>query len=217
MVGVRNINISQREFNYYKEWVETTQGKSVEEYIGILMKNKLEELKKEKGRCNQRSIILEKGKYIGSCTWKEESGHYKIYLRGNGVNIYYGFFESLYMAENELKRLFKNNEEEIIKIAKKQQEYYQKQHQQKIKPKVSDETFCIKAIHNKNGAKVLKFKKPFINPKTNKQQTQIVFSKNLLKYYKIKQIMEECKEVDDPIKILEYRGELEKRMNQALK
>lgn len=211
MVGIRNINISEKEFKYYKKWVEDTQNMEIQEYIAIIIKNKLEALKKQKGRCNQRSITLKKGKYKGSCTWKEESKSYKVYVRGDGINIYYGFFESLYRAEMELKHLFKTDEDELIQEAKKKQEYYKEEHRYTVKPKLTDHTGYIKAFYNKKGSIVVKFKESFINPKTNKKQTQIIFSKKLLSYFDkkgIKEIKKVCVEMDDPIEILEYREDL---------
>ncbi len=212
MVGIQNINISQRELNYYKDWVEQTQGKTINEYIGIIIKQKLDELKRQKGKCNQKSIVLEKGGYKGSCTWKEECKSYKVYLRGNGVNIYYGFFESLYKAENELKRLFKNDEQEIIEVARKEQKHYRKLQRYTNNPKVTDNTVCIKAIHNKKGSIVLKLYEPFINPVTKKKQSQIIFSKNLLQYFNKKQVIKECVKIDDSIRLIEYRDYLKNQI-----
>lgn len=212
MVGINNIDISQREFNYYKEWVERTQGISIEEHIGIIIKNKLQQLKQQKGNCNQRSIILEKGKLKGSCTWKDECKSYKIYLRGNGINIYYGFFESLYQAERELQSLFKNDEQEIIKKARKQQKHYRKLQRMTNNPKITDKTQCIKAIHNKKGSMVLKFHEPFINPVTKKQQMQITFGKNMLQYYNKKELVKAIASIDDPIELIEYKNDLINRL-----
>jgi len=216
MVGIRNLDITDAEFKYYKQWVEETHNTDVQHYISIQIKNKLQELKKLNGRCNQRSIILTKDGYKGSCTWKDECNAYKVYLRGNGINIYYGFFENLYNAERELKQLFKEDETGIVDKAKKQQKYYQEQNRFTTRPKISDTSYSIKAFHNKNGSMVIKFKKPFINPNTTKQQSQITFNKNWLQYFDKKEVMDVCVELDDPIEIIGYREDLIKKLNDEL-
>lgn len=215
MSGITNIQISNKEFKYYKQWVEETQNKNIQEYMAEQIQNKLKILKKQDGKCNQRSILLQKGDYKGSCIWNSKVQSYKIWLRNNHKSIHYGFFSNLYSAENELQRLFKNDEEQLLYVAKEQQQYYQLQHRLTTRPKLTDNTKNITRIDNCKQKMVFLFANSFTNPLTNKQQKQITWGKHWFKNFPKKQILDTCVKIDDPVEIIKYREDLKQRLKEA--
>lgn len=217
MVGVTKINISSREFKDYKEWVENTQEKSMQEYLAEQMKIKLQTLRKQEGKCNQRSIFLKKGEYKGSCVWRSWKNRYEIWVRSPERHITYGFFSNLYSAERELKRLFENDVENIETIAKKQQKHYRLQHRLKTRPRPTDNTLNISKMTNERGAVVFYFHEPFINPLTKKEQKLISWGKQWFKHYPKKLLINECIRIDDPVQMIHYRKDLKERLKTAKK
>lgn len=214
MPGITKIKISDREFKYYKQWVEETKGEDIRDYLAGQITMQLRTLKKQEGKCSQRSIQLQQGKYKGSCIWSTKNNCYKIYVRTKEYSMTYGFFSNLYSAERELQHLFENSEGTLWGVAKKQQKYYQVQHRLTTHPKLTDNTLNIRHIRANRGGFELLFNSPFINPFNNKQQKKIYWTKGWFKKYSKKQIIEECVRMDDPVQIIKYREELKQRLKE---
>ena len=199
MVGIPKINISDKELKYYKQWIKETQDKSIQEYVAEQIMNKLQTLKKQEGKCEQRSILLEKGSFKGSCVWNSHDICYKVYIRTSEHGIIYGFFSNLYYAELELQRLFENKEEDIWSVAKKQQKYYQLQHRLTTRPRITDNTKNIVKLEKGKVGVIFLFGESFINPITKKQQKGITFGKWCM---------------DDGAMIIQYREDLKQRLKE---
>lgn len=214
MPSIMGIEISNRELKYYREWVEGTQEKDIQEYLANQITHKLKTLRKQDGRCNQRSIQLEKGGYKGSCNWSSQDNSYKVIMRKNKRSITYGFFSNLYSAELELQRLFEEDIEDLWEVAKERQKYYQVQHRLKTRPKLTDNTFQILRIENKKHGLVFHFRNRFVNPITGKQQKMVSWSNGWFKIFDKKQILKECIKLDDPVEIVKYRGDLKQQLNE---
>lgn len=215
MVGIINIQISDREFKYYKQWVEETQNKNIQEYVAEQIQNKLKILKKQDGRCNQRSLLLQKGEYKGSCVWISNIQSYRVWLRDSIHSVVYGYFPNLYSAENELQQLFDNDEEQLWSVAKERQKYYQLQHRLATRPRLTDNTKNIIKIANCKQRVDILFANSFTNPITNKQQKQISWGKHWFKNFPKKQILDTCVKIDNPVEILRYREDLKQRLKEA--
>lgn len=215
MVGITKIQISDREFKYYKQWVEETQNKNIQEYVAEQIQSKLKILKKQDGKCNQRSLLLQKGEYKGSCVWNSNIQSYRVYLRDSIHSVVYGYFPNLYSAENELQRLFDNEEEQLVNVAKQQQKDYQLQHRLTTRPRLTDNTQNISQIYNGKQKVDILFANSFINPINNKQQKQISWSKSWFKNFPKKQILDTCVKIDDPVEIIKYREDLKQRLREA--
>jgi len=214
MGGITKIPISDTEFRKYREWVETTNDKSIQEVMAEQITQKLKMLRKEDGRCTQRSILLQKGEIKGSCTWDSVTNKYKVYVRSKKHNCYYGFFSNLFSAEQELQRLFKNDEEDIFSVAKKQQKYYQEQHRLDTRPRLTDKTINIKQIVKMKGGVLLLFGSAFVNPITKKEQKEISWAKSWFKPFSKKQVLDVCVDLDDGPEIILYREDLKERLKQ---
>lgn len=212
MVGITKIPIPDTEFRKYREWVETTNDKTIQEVMAEQITQKLKELRKQDGRCNQRSVFLQKGGIKGSCIWN--GSKYKVWVRNKQHNCYYGFFPNLFSAEQELQRLFENEEKDIFSVAKKQQKYYKQQHRLETRPRLTDNTIRISRIENSKREMVLFFDSAFVNPITKKEQKQIVWSKSWFKHFPKKGIINECVKMDDGPEIILYREDLKKRLKQ---
>lgn len=204
MVSIRN----NKQLKYFKEWVENTQDTDLPEYFHNHILKKLKELRMQEGRCNQRSLVLTKGKYKGSCMWRGWKNAYEICLRWGNTRITYGFFSNLYAAELELQLLFKEDESNLVDKARKQQKYYQIQNRLTMRPKLTDNTLHIQMITNSKQKLILRFKEFFINPITKKKQKSINWGDVWFKYFDKRHIIKECVRLDDPIEIINYREQL---------
>lgn len=214
MVGITKIPITKAEFKTYKEWVETTNDKTIQEVMAEQITQELKMLRKQDGRCNQHSIQLQKGEIKGSCTWYSRTNKYKVCVRNKQYRCYYGFFPNLFSAEQELQRLFKNDEDEILSVAKKQQKYYAKQYRLDTRPRLTDKTLNIKEISKDKGGVRLQFGSAFVNPITKKEQKNIYWGKSWFKHFSKKGILDECVKIDDGPKIIQYREDLKERIKQ---
>lgn len=214
MVGITKIPITDTEFRKYKEWVETTNDKTIREVMAEQITQKLKELRKHDGRCNQHSIQLQKGEIKGSCTWYSKINKYKVYVWNKQYRCYYGFFPNLFSAEQELQRLFENDEKDIFSVAKKQQKYYTQQHRLETRPRLTDKTLNIKEIFKDKGGVRLKFVSAFVNPITKKEQKNIHWGKSWFNQFSKKGILDECVKIDDGPKIIQYREDLKERLKQ---
>jgi hypothetical protein len=211
-----NLGLSDTELKYYKQWVELTQKGGIQEYETERIRQKLQSLRKQDGYCGQRVPILQKGEYKGSCSWSSRANSYKICVRTSEKTITYGFFSNLYSAEMELRRLFKNDEEELWDVARKQQKYYQLQHRLTTRPRLTDKTKNISNIFKKKGAILLVFSVPFVNPISSKKQKTIKWGESWFKYFSKKQIIDECVKLDDGAEIIQYREDLRQRRKKYL-
>lgn len=212
MGGITKIPISDTEFRKYREWVETTNNKTIQEVMAEQITQKLKMLRKEDGRCTQRSVLLQKGGIKGSCIW--QFSKYKVWVRNKQHTCKYGFFPNLFSAEQELQRLFKNDEDDIFSVAKKQQKYYQEQHRLDTRPRLTDKTLNIKEIFKDNNGVRLTFGSAFVNPITKKEQKSISWSKSWFKPFSKKQVLDVCVDLDDGPEIILYREDLKKRLKQ---
>lgn len=216
MTSIMNLGLSDTELKYYKQWVECTQKSSIQEYETERIRQKLQSLRKQEGRCNQRSIHLQKGEYKGSCTWLTRRNAYVIYVWTYEKKMYYGFFKSLYLAELELQRLFKVDECVLWDTARKQQRYYCEQHRITTRPKITDHTENIVQITKNKGNVTLIFKKQYTDPITSEQKKTIWWGKSWFKYFSKKQIIDECVKLDDGAEIIQYREDLRQRRKKYL-
>ena len=97
--------------------------------------------------------------------------------------------------------------------------YYQKKYKLENNPTLADTTYTIKSIYRnklnsrKKKSLTIEFQNTFINPNTNKHQKNISFGRQYLDEYTADAIISECIEIDDPIKILDYRTKLEYKVN----
>lgn len=213
MVGILNMNISKREFNEYKRWVENTQNEDLQEHMANQMIQQLKHLRKQDGKCDQRSLLLTKGKYKGSCVWNTPKNAYEIELRYNTHKFRYGYFSNLYAAEHELQRLFEEKENKILDTLQKQREYYKIQNRLTKHPKLTDNTLNISYIYKDKNLR-LHFHKPFVNPITSKQQKTIHWGKLWFKYFDKKHLIKECVRLDDPVEIIKYREQLKQILKE---
>lgn len=225
MVGVNKIPITTKEFNDYKKVIDNNKNITLPEYISNLIKNELTQVKKQKGKCNIHSNIKQVGKLKGSCRWYKK--YYKVIVwqwdetkQKSLWSKSIGYFDDLYHAEQVLNELFLvETEEELLEKLEEKKIYYQKKHKLENNPTLADTTYTIKSIHkiklNSKKKKSLKieFKNTFINPNTNNHQKIISFGRQYLNEYTAEAIISECIEIDDPIKILDYRTKLEYKVN----
>lgn len=216
MTSIMNLGLSDTELKYYKQWVELTQKGGIQEYETERIRQKLQSLRKQDGYCGQRAIMLQKGEYKGSCRWLSRDNSYKIHLITSEKTIQYGFFSNLYSAEMELRRLFKNDEEELWDVARKQQEYYQLQHRLTTRPRLTDKTKNISGIFKDKGSIKLVFSVPFVNPISSKKQKTIRWGKSWFNDFSKKQIIDECIKLDDGAEIIQYREDLKERRKRYL-
>ena len=221
MVGVRKIPVTTKEFNDYKKIIENNKKITLSVYFANLIKKELTQLKKQKGKCDIHSIIKQKGEIKGSCRWNK--GYYKVHVwqwdKTKHKNLWIksiGYFDDLFHAEQLLNELFSvENEEDFFKKIEEKKSYYQKKYKLENNPTLTDTTYTIKSIHKyklhskKKKMLSIEFQKAFVNPKTNKLQKKICFGKQYLDEYTADAIIYECIEIDDPIKILNYRIKLE--------
>ena len=225
MVGVTKIPVSNKEFNDYKKLIENNKNVSVSVYLAKLIKSELTKVKKQKGKSNIRSIILQKGEIRGSCHWIKE--YYKVMIwqwdKSKQKNVWtksMGYFDNLYHAEQVLTELFSvKTEEDFFKKFEENKSYYQKKYKLENNPTLNETTYTIKSIHKnelnskKKKSLSIEFQKHFINAETNKHQKKIFFGRQYLDEYTVEAIIRECIEIDDPIKILDYRKMLELEIN----
>lgn len=217
MTGIVNLDLTCTELKHYKQWVKETQDKNIQEYVAEQIRKKLQLLKKQEGRCTQRSILLKKGGYKGSCIWSSKDCCYKVcVVCPDKRTITYGFFSSLYLAENELKRLFEHSSSEIETVARKQQEYFIEERRLSKNPllNATQNTTNIEKIYKETGGIRISFAKPFINPNTGNQQKEIHWAKSWFKYYSKKGVTNTCVEMDDPLEIFQYREDLRVRLRE---
>ena len=225
VVGVTKIPVTTKEFNNYKKLIENNKNISLSTYYAKLIKSELTQVKKQKGKCNINSIIKQKGEIKGSCRWINE--YYKVIIwqwdKSKQKTIWtksMGYFDDLYHAEQTLNELFSaETEENLLKKFEENRGYYQKKHKLENNPTLNETTYTIKSIHkNKLSSKKKKslsieFQKHFLNPETDKCQKKITFGRQYLDVYTADAIICECIDIDDPIKILDYRKRLEREVN----
>jgi len=225
MVGVMKIPVTTKEFNDYKKLIENNKNTTLSTYFAKLIKTELIELKKQKGKCDIRSNIKQKGEIKGSCRWNKE--YYKVIIwqwdKTKQKELWtksIGYFDDLYHAEQVLNEIFSvEKEEDLLNKFEEKRIYYKKKYKLENNPTLNETTYTIKTIHkHKMNSKKKKnltfeFKKTFINPETDKHQKRISFGKQFLDEYTTESIIHECIEIDDPIKILNYRTRLEQEIN----
>ena len=225
MVGVNKIPVTNKEFNDYKKVIDNNKSITLPEYISNLIKNELTQVKKQKGKCNIRSNIKQIGELKGSCRWYKK--YYKVIVwrwdetkQKSLWSKSIGYFDDLYHAEQVLNELFLvETEDELLEKLEEKKVYYQKKYKLENNPTLSDTTYTIKSIYRnklnsrKKKSLTIEFQNTFINPNTNKHQKNISFGRQYLDEYTADAIISECIEIDDPIKILDYRTKLEYKVN----
>lgn len=225
MVGVNKIPVTNKEFNDYKKVIDNNKSITLPEYISNLIKNELTQVKKQKGKCNIRSNIKQIGELKGSCRWYKK--YYKVIVwRWDEIkqkslwSKSIGYFDDLYHAEQVLNELFLvETEDELLEKLEEKKVYYQKKYKLENNPTLADTTYTIKSIYRnklnsrKKKSLTIEFQNTFINPNTNKHQKNISFGRQYLDEYTADAIISECIEIDDPIKILDYRTKLEYKVN----
>lgn len=225
MVGVNKIPVTNKEFNDYKKVIDNNKSITLPEYISNLIKNELTQVKKQKGKCNIRSNIKQIGELKGSCRWYKK--YYKVIVwrwdetkQKSLWSKSIGYFDDLYHAEQVLNELFLvETEDELLEKLEEKKVYYQKKYKLENNPTLADTTYTIKSIYRnklnsrKKKSLTIEFQNTFINPNTNKHQKNISFGRQYLDEYTADAIISECIEIDDPIKILDYRTKLEYKVN----
>lgn len=225
MVSVMKIPVTTKEFNDYKKLIENNKNTTLPTYFAKLIKTELTKLKKQKGKCIIRSNIKQKGEIKGSCHWNKE--YYKVIIwqrnKTKQKNLWtksIGYFDDLYHAEQVLNEIFSvETKEDLLNKFEEKRIYYKKKYKLENNPTLNETTYTIKSIykHKMNSKKKkslnIEFQKSFINPETNKHQKKIFFGRKYLDEYTAEAIIHECIEIDDPIKILEYRTRLEHEVN----